>query len=393
MPWKERGLAQMREEFVRRAVSGQESKSALCREYGISRRTGDKWLARFAAGEPLEDRGRRPFRTPNKISDETEQLIIACRNEYPMLGAQKIRRILEDRGYTDLPCAKSVNNILKRNGLITHEASRAATPYRRFEKSAPNEMWQADYKGNFALGDGSRCHPLNIIDDRTRFNLCCKAQATETFEEAKEQFIRVFFEYGLPFSLLCDNGNPWGASQSSGFTHFDVWLMELGVLVLHGHPLHPQTQGKEERFNRTLTRELLNGRTFADMAEADSAFQAYRAFYNNERPHCALDLEVPAARYVRSPREYTETVEAWEYPAGYELRKVRENGYISVHGHGYFFSEAFGGKEIAVRESRVPGRFNLYFRQFTVGQIDLDRRVFTFKKPYLTEGDPRLGDR
>ena len=169
--------------------------------------------------------------------------------------------------------------------------------------------------------------------------------------------------------------------------------MELGILPLHGRPLHPQTQGKEERFNRSLTRELLNGRTFADMAEADSAFQAYRDFYNNERPHCALGLDTPASRYARSPREYTETAEAWTYPAGYELRKVRENGYISVHGHGYFFSEAFGGKEIAVCESGVSGRFNLYFRQFTVGQIDLDRRVFTFKKAYLTEGDPRPKDR
>lgn len=392
MPWEERGLAQMRKEFVERVQAGEKTKAALCREYGISRRTGDKWLARFEAGESLENQSRRPFNTPNRTKESIEKVIIDYRTEHPAIGALKIHHILEAKGYTDLPCVKTVNNILKRNNLITPEASEASTPYKRFEKSRPNEMWQADYKGHFAMKNGQRCHPLNIIDDCSRFNLCSRAQATETFEELKPQLIRVFEEYGLPFSILCDNGNPWGTQQTPGYTHFEVWLMEHGVLTLHGRPLHPQTQGKEESFNRSMTNELLKFKQFEDMEDADRQFQIYREFYNNERPHHALDLDTPSQRYVRSEREYSETITPWEYSRDYALRKVKSSGYISINGNGFFLSESFAGKEIAVRESHTAGRMNLYFRQFKIAQIDLDKRVFTSRKVYLIDGDPRSTD-
>ena len=392
MPWKETGLAQMRKEFVERALSGEKSKAALCREYGITRRTGDKWIARFTAGESLENQARRPFHSPNRTDEGIETAIVAYRNDHPAIGAMKIRRILENKGYTDLPSVKTVNNILHRNGLITPEASRAATPYKRFEKSRPNELWQADFKGNFALKNGQRCHPLNIIDDYSRFNLCSKAQATETFEEVKPNLIRVFEEYGLPFSILCDNGNPWGTQQSTGYTHFEVWLMEHGVLTLHGRPIHPQTQGKEESFNRSMTKELLKYKEFEDMEDADAQFQTYREFYNQERPHHSLCLDTPASRYTKSERVYTDEVTPWEYPDGCEIRKVKSTGYITLNGSGFFLSEAFGDKAIAIRESHTSGRVNLYFRQFIIGQIDLEKRVFTSKRAYLIDGDPRNAD-
>lgn len=393
MPWEERGLAQMRKEFVERVQTGEKSKSELCREYGITRRTGDKWIARYEAGESLEDQSRRPFHTPNKTSEAIESTIVEYRRDHPAIGAVKIHRILENRGYTELPSVKTVNNILKRNNLITPKASAAATPYRRFEKSAPNEMWQADYKGHFPLKNGQRCHPLNIIDDCSRFNLCSKAQASETFDELKPQLIGVFEEYGMPFSILCDNGNPWGTQQSPGYTQFEVWLMEHGVLTLHGRPIHPQTQGKEESFNRSMTKELLKFKQFEDMEDADRQFQIYRDFYNNERPHHSLNLDTPSEHYVKSNREYTEEVAPWEYPKELELRKVKSTGYITIRGQGFFLSEAFGGKEIAMRDSHTPGRINLYFRQFKIAQIDLDKRVYTMRKAYLIDGDPRLADK
>lgn len=390
MPWEERKVSQVREEFVKRVLAQEASKSALCREYGISRPTGDKWIARYQAGEALEDRRRTPIQSPGRTIAEVEELIIQYRRKHPAIGATKIRRILENEGHQGLPCVSTINRILDRNHLITREAKLAAEPIQRFEKAKPNEMWQADYKGHFAMGDGRRCHPLNIIDDCSRFNLCCEAQFSETFEEIQPVMIRLFQEYGLPFSFLCDNGNPWGTSQSTGFSRFEVWLMELGILTIHGRIRHPQTQGKEESFNRSMTRELLAYTKISDLADAQRQFDSYRDFYNKERPHHALNLDTPIQRYVPSERAYPEKISEWEYPEDCEIRRVRGNGFFNYGGQGYFLSEAFAGKNIAVRPSHIQGCISLFFRNFRIGRIDVEKRAFTFRRIYLIEGDPRL---
>lgn len=392
MPWGRTVTKEMRrKEFVQRVLANEKSKSALCREYGISRPTGDKWLKRYLQGETMSDQSHTP-KKPHRTQETMEQYIVTMRQQYPAIGAVKLRRMLEDEGCTDLPCAKTFNNIFQRHGLITKEASLAATPYQRFQRNEPNEMWQGDYKGHFAMGNGQRCHPLNIIDDCTRFNLCTEPQLTETFEEIQPVMIRLFREFGLPASFLCDNGNPWGTVQSTGFTRFEVWLMELGVLTLHGRIHHPQTQGKEESYNRSFTREFLKYVSIADLEDAGQKFAAYRQFYNQVRPHLALDLDVPAKHYHRSARQFPDRIEPWDYDDGCELRRVRENGYFSYDGQGYFLSEAFAGKEIAVRESHLPGQITLLFRQFRIGRIDVEKRVFTLKRAYLLEGDPRSQD-
>lgn len=389
MGWKERTVKQMREEFVRRVLAQEKSKAALCREYGISRPTGDKWIERFQKGESMSDRSRAPLTSPSRIDPEVEAEIIRIRELHPAIGAQKLRKIMLNAGYTGLPCQRTFNNVFQRNGLITKEASQAAKPIQRFQKDMPNEMWQADFKGDFRMENGHRCHPLNILDDCTRFNLCIEALENETFAAVKPVLSRLFEEYGLPFSFLCDNGNPWGTSQSVGYTQFEVWLMELGILTIHGRPLHPQTQGKEERFNRSFTRECLKGNTFADVSHAQQYFNQYRSFYNEVRPHCALDLDVPASRYTASSRKMPHKIEEWEYASAYQICKVKETGYFNYNGQGFFLSEAFGGKYIAVRESNLPGQITLVFRQFKIGRIDLDNRVYTLRKAYRIEGDPR----
>lgn len=390
MPWKEKRLETMREEFVKRVLSHEKSKSALCREYGISRPTGDKWIARYLAGENLDDLSRAPKTHPNRTDPETEKKIVEYREKYPAIGALKMRKMMENEQHGDLPSARTFNSIFKRNGLISKEASEAATPYQRFEKSYPNEMLQADFKGHFLMKDGKRCHPLNIIDDYSRFSLCCAPLLSETFDDVYAQFERVFKEYGMPFSLLCDNGNPWGTPQSTGFSRFEVKLMELGILVLHGRIRHPQTQGKQERFNGSFTRECLKLNTFENQVDAARKFEEYRIFYNTKRPHQALDMLVPEKIYQPSPLKYPEKTEDWEYPQECTVHSVKSSGYITIKGQGYFLSEAFGDKEIAFRESAKGSNFiNLYFRQFQIGQIDIDKRVFTFKKAYLINGDPR----
>ena len=390
MPWKEQRLETMREEFVKRVLAHEKSKSALCREYGISRPTGDKWIARYLAGEKMNDLSRAPKSRPNKTDPAIEKKIVAYREQYPAIGAVKMRRMMENEKYPDLPSARTFNEIFKRNGLITKEASEAATPHKRFEKSYPNEMWQADFKGHFSMEDGKRCHPLNIIDDHSRMNLCCEPLLSETFDEIKPCMERIFQEYGMPFSFLCDNGNPWGTQQSPGYTKFEVWLMELGILTIHGRILHPQTQGKEERFNRSLKTECLKYHKIRNQADAAKIFAEYREFYNNVRPHMALNLEVPASIYTPSPRHYPSKISEWVYSDELKIRKVKSSGYISLRGQGYFLSEAFANKEIAIRESRKGAHLiNLYFRQFRIGQIDLAKRAFTFRRMYLIDGDPR----
>lgn len=392
MPWKDKGLTMMREEFVKRALAHETSKSALCKEYNISRPTGDKWIKRYLNNEPLSDKSKKPFKTVNKTSDDMEKLIVDYRKSHPAIGATKIRRILANHGYDNLPCNSTVNAILKRNGCISDKASKAVTPYKRFQKNNPNDMWQADFKGHFVLNDNTRCHPLNVIDDHSRLNLCCQALRGEKFADVEPVFIKLFKEYGMPFSLLCDNGNPWGTSQSTGYTRFEVWLMDLGILTLHGKPWHPQTQGKEESFNRSLTRELLNFHTFENIEDAQIYFNEYREFYNTERPHHALALDVPLQHYRKSIRKYPEIISEWEYPEDFATRKVKSSGYITINNQGYFLSEAFGEKTVALKESSHPNCLNIYYRQFKIARINADKRAFEFKRIYLAENDPRLNN-
>jgi transposase InsO family protein len=390
MPWKERTVKMNREDFVKQVTDGEKSLSEVCREFGISRPTGYKWLERYRNGEELSDRSRAPFHTANKTPQDMESMLLAYRKQHPAIGAVKVKRILENKGYTGLPCASTVNAIFKRNGCITPEASAAATPYKRYEKSYPNQMLQADFKGNFAMKNGARCHPLNIIDDYSRFNLCSDALSGETLASIKPSITRIFEEYGLPFSFLCDNGNPWGTQQSTGFTSFEVWLMDLGILTLHGRIRHPQTQGKDESYNRAMTKELLKHTEIADIKDAQKKFDEYRRFYNEERPHFGIGLDVPAKRYRPSERRMPRRITEWEYPSSMILRRVKETGFVTFGGQGYFFSEAFAGRMIGIRDSHIPGCISLFYRQFRIGRINVDDRAVVMRKAFLIDGDPRF---
>lgn len=393
MPWKDKTVEDTREGFIKRILAKEKSKSALCREYGISRPTGDKWISRYENGEAMKNRSRAPFKSPNKTNKETEQLILDLRKKYPAQGATKLKRMLKNKGAKNLPCNSTVNAILKRNGCITKEASEAATPYKRFEKEFPNDMWQADFKGDFLLENKERCFPLCVIDDHSRFNLCIDAKRNEQRIPVIESFKRMFSENGMPKILLCDNGNPWGASQSAGITLFEVWLMDLGILTIHGRIRHPQTQGKEEKFNGNLTRELLKGRSFKDFNEIQCRFDEYRLFYNNERPHHSLDLDVPAQHYSKSSIRMPVEIEEWKYVSEYELRTIKKTGYLTYKGQGYYLSESLGGLEIGVKPSSTDGFVNLFYRNFKVARIDLLERSVVSRKIYLAENDPRLEPR
>jgi transposase InsO family protein len=382
MPWEGKTVEEYREEFVKRVLNQEKSKSKLCEEYGISRPTGDKWIARYINGETMTNQSKAPLHTPNKTPEAIEKEIVELRKKHPAVGAKKLKRMLENKGKT-APAYSTINAILHRNGLITKEASEAATPYHRFEKEKPNEMWQGDFKGHFAMKDTNRCHPLTVIDDNSRYCLCIDAKRDEKYAGVRSSMIQLFEEYGLPETFLCDNGNPWGTSQSVGYTSFEVWLMELGILTKHGRIRHPQTQGKDERFNGSLKKELLKHREILNLSHAQEEFDEYRFFYNHERPHHALDLGLPAQRYIKSERRYNPKIENGEYTGEYIVRKIKDSGYLTFNGQGYFISEAFAGKVVGVREStKEKGIFRICFRNFCVASVDSLQRAVISRKPF-----------
>lgn len=383
MPWKGKTMEEYREEFVRRVLAEEKTKSALCREYGISRPTGNKWIRRFERGEPMSDRSRAPFQRPNRTPPETELEVVALRQKHPAIGAKKLKRMLEAKGQS-APAYSTINAILHRNGLITKEATEAATAHKRFEKAEPNQMWQADFKGHFAMNNGERCHPLTIIDDHSRYCLCLDAKENERYEGVRESLLSVFEQYGLPRTFLCDNGNPWGTAQSIGYTRFEVWLMDLGILTKHGRIRHPQTQGKDERFNGSLYKELLKYRKMENFLHAQTEFDEYRSFYNHERPHHALLLGFPSQRYRKSDRKLPQRINEWEYGTGFLVRQIKNSGYLTVCGQGYFLSEAFANKMVGIKKSDDEQNiFWVFYRQFCVAKLDVDERVVIARKPFI----------
>lgn len=345
MPWKERTVMSERERFLSEVMAGEKSFSAICCKYGISRKTGYKWKNLAQSRRGVEDQSRRPLHSPNKTSQETEALILDQRDRHPSWGPRKLERLLIDQGYEDIPCPSTIGNILKRNNRIDPQASEAAKPFKRFEMAKPNDLWQMDFKGDFAMLNGRRCYPLTILDDHSRFSLCLNANGGTTYEEFLPILKHVFTINGLPDAILCDNGKPWGDNRG-GITRFEVLMMKLNVLPMHGRPLHPQTQGKEERFHKTLKKELLSVRPFQDERDAQESFDRWQQEYNFERPHEALNLDVPAKHYQPSKREYDGTVRPVEYDTGARLRKVNYKGYLSIQNHRYYFSEALIGEYI-----------------------------------------------
>ena len=378
MPWKERTVMSEKMNFVAQAMAGEESFSALCHAYNISRKTGYKWLDRVKCGVGLEELSRAPHSSPHRTPPEVEAVILAERDRHPSWGPRKLERVLHNHGYQNIPCKSTIENILKRNDRIEPEDSEAATPFRRFQRERPNDLWQMDFKGDFAMLDGKRCYPLTITDDCTRFCLCLHASSGTNYEEFFPVLNAVFEEYGLPSAILCDNGKPWGDSRA-GITGFDVRMMRLGILPIHGRPLHPQTQGKEERFHRTMQRELLRARTFENLADAQEAFTDWRQEYNCERPHEALNLDVPNQHYRCSRRSLKEADRPVEYPTGARLRKINYKGYLSIQRHQYYITETLAGEHVELAEVE-DHLIALRYGDFEFAQIDLEQQMIVSKR-------------
>lgn len=374
MPWTEVSVMSLRKEFILQACQEKANVSQLCHRYYISRPTGYKWLHRYQEdGEAgLKDLSRRPHHSPNRTSREMEQAIVHLRLQHPMRGAHVLRRMLQDRGYQKVPGKSTVAAILKRQNLIGPDEALKHKAYVRFEHKQPNELWQMDFKGHIATNRG-RCHPLTLLDDHSRFALGLRACPNEGTETVKGHLSAIFRRYGMPRRILVDNGPPWGHDLDHVFTPMTVWLMLLGIGVSHSRPYHPQTQGKIERFHRTLKAELLQGRTFADLQDCQKAFDQWRDQYNLERPHRALDLNTPASRYQVSPREFPEILPPLEYNPDDQVRKVDINGRISFQGRPFRVGKAFHHMPVALRPDSEDGVWNVFFSIHHIRSLDLTK--------------------
>lgn len=370
MPWRTFTPMSQRLEFVVLATQSGLAMSELCRRFRVSRKTGYKWLTRYAAGgaDALADRSRKPRHSPKQVSAAVAEVVIALRAETAW-GGRKLRRRLQDLGRQQVPAASTCTEILRRAGWLKKDVS--TTPVQRFERALPNDLWQMDHKGDFATQSGQRCHPLTLLDDHSRFNLVLDAAGNQRTATVQTALTAAFERYGLPEAILCDNGGPWGnVADGTGHTPLTVWLLRLGVRVLHGRPYHPQTQGKEERFHRTLRHELLSRHTWRDLAHCAAEFPRFRERYNHERPHDALGGATPVTRYRPSVRRMPATLPMPEYPR-MDVRVVRAKGVITFRNQTWSVGEAFASLPIGLRPSpQADGQWEAYFSFFKLGILD-----------------------
>jgi transposase InsO family protein len=373
MPWKEVSVMSQRLEFVQMASSEQANIRHLCRHFNISAPTAYKWLYRFQSGQPpgLLDRSRRPHHSPRRTAAEIERLVVELRTAHPAWGGRKIHARLIALGHPEVPQPSTISAILNRHYLIESSESAKRHSFCRFEHPRPNDLWQMDFKGDFAVDDG-RCFPLTVLDDHSRFALglrACPGQSTIPTQTALRE---VFRSYGLPSRMTMDNGSPWGSSNKPGaHTRFTIWLLRLGVAVSHSRPYHPQTQGKDERFHRTLQAEVLRHGPPSTLAQCQREFDRWRDLYNCQRPHEALGMQVPASRYQPSRRPFPEVLPPVDYDTSDIVRKVRGWGHIRYHSRDYYIGQAFKGLHVALRQTATDGLLDVYFCQHRLTQIQI----------------------
>jgi transposase InsO family protein len=378
VPFKETTAMSELREFVRLASEPGANRRQLCRRFGISPQTGYKWLARHKEHgmQGLVQRSRRPLRSPKRSGEALEQAVLALREKYPVWGARKLRALLQQQAVEHVPSASTITEILRRHERLDGKRAGQPAAYQRFEHPAPNQLWQMDFKGHFPLmdGRGTRCHPLTLIDDHSRYSLCARACLDEREETVQRVLTDVFRRYGLPYRMTADNGSPWGNSNGESLTWLGAWIIRLGVYLSHSRPYHPQTQGKDERLHRTLNLELLLKQGFVSADDAQRGMDAWRAQYNHVRPHEALGLKPPVTRYQPSVRSFPEILPAIEYDSQDAVRIVQAKGEISFRGQEYLVGRGLRGLPVALRATEEEGRWDIYFCQQRLTPIRVQPR-------------------
>lgn len=363
----------LRREFVHLALDATLPISELARRFGISRKTAYKWLARAQQGQPLADQSRRPLQSPTRTAPELESAVVDWRRRHPCWGGRKLAQVLRNEGYDAVPAPSTITHILRRHGLLGEAALVGSARWMRFEHAAPNDLWQMDFKGTFHAG-ARRCDPLTVLDDHSRYNLVLQAVPDMKTGTVQAALTEAFRCYGLPRRINTDNGSPWGSpsGDSRGLSTLAVWLVRLGIHLSFSTPNHPQTNGKDERFHRSLKAEVIARHHFDNHTQVQQAFDQWRAVYNHIRPHQALQMAVPASRYQPSPRRFPDALPSIEYGPDDTVAKVMSLGVVHLLGHTMHVSKALQGHYIAARPcDEQDGVYDLYFAHHRLARIDL----------------------
>jgi transposase InsO family protein len=391
MPWKECSVMDERLRFVAKLLDG-ESMTDVCREFGISRKTGYKIFSRYKehGSEALNDRCRRPVRYANQLPHQVEDLIVTLKREKPHWGARKIRELLLrrlDDSVTRIPAKSTIHAVLHRHGLVKVPGR----PRQRAQGTglsagaAPNDLWCADYKGEFKLGNGHYCYPLTVTDHASRYLLLCEALESTRENLAITAFERLFQERGLPQAIRSDNGVPFASGNSLfGLSRLSVWWLRLGISIERIKPGHPQQNGRHERMHLTLKKETTRP-PGANCLQQQALFDAFVDEFNDERPHEALHMKRPADVYRASARPYRGLPEL-HYPLHEREVLVTACGRICMHRKRINVSTVLAGQKLGVREVD-DGIWIVSFMHYDLGYVDLEQKTL---QPLDNPFGPRL---
>ncbi|MNL09014.1 Integrase core domain protein [compost metagenome] len=380
MPWKECDKVSERLKFIGRLLSG-EKMTDVCLELGISRVTGYKIWNRYKQEglKAMNDRSSRPWRLANQTPASIERAIVEIKRKYPTWGAPKILAILEkqDKG-VKLPARSTVHAILDRHGLVKRR--RKNRLYKSKGTSlitvdSPNQLWCADFKGHFKMGNSNYCYPLTITDQHSRYLISCEALESAKEKNAVETFKRVFEEYGMPNVIRTDNGVPFAARSLFGLSKLSILWLRLGIDIERIEPGHPEQNGRHERMHKTLKEEVTRppGRNLLQQQEM---LDHFRIVFNNERPHEALQMKCPAEVYQPSSKAYPKILEEYNYSKFDFTKRVTKCGTIKLQGgRKIFISEIFGGQDVGIREIE-DGIWSVTFMDFELGYFSSDSTLF-----------------
>ena len=373
MPWKETDPMCQRTQFIALHQSGLFSVCELCIRFGVSRKTAYKWLARFEeqGHEGLQERSHATRSCPHKTAQQIEQLLLQVRGDHPSWGPKKLLAYLNKRHPNlALPAASTVGDLLKRSGLI------AAKRRRRWghpgsvalEASTPNQVWCADFKGQFKMADGQYCFPLTVTDAHSRYLLACDAYLSTQTTGAITTFERLFQQLGLPSAIRTDNGVPFATAAIGGLSQLNVWWTRLGIVHQRIDPGKPQQNGRHERMHKTLKAEATKPAQKNQQAQQER-FDTFRHEFNAERPHEALDQQTPASLYTSSSRQMPSKPPKPEYPPHFQVRLVSGVGTFRLHGWQTHLSEVLSGQYIGLEEVD-DGVWSIWFLERELGRFD-----------------------
>ena len=392
MPWRECSVTEERLRFVARLLEG-EGMSEVCREFGISRKTGYKIFNRYKEQglDALCDRSRRPVRYANQLPDQVERLIVDLKRDKPHWGARKIRELLLRRlaGDVRLPAQSTVHATLDRHGLVKRARERRNRPQGTplSAGSAPNALWCADFKGEFKLGNGRYCYPLTVSDHASRYLLLCEALESTREAPVIEAFQQLFRDRGLPAAIRSDNGLPFASPNGLyNLSRLSVWWLRLGIAIERIKPGHPQQNGRHERMHLTLKKEATRPAGLNSLQQ-QVKFDAFVREFNAERPHQALAMRCPAELYTASPRPYDGLPEL-QYPWHDRDILVTACGRICMHRKKINISSVLAGQKLGIKEVD-DGIWLVSFMHYDLGYIDLEQRTLqTIDNPFGTRLSP-----